>query len=174
MANNEEFNPELDKITEREVVYDFVNRLRIGRSIQSVDSYNNYTLFSPPEKLENILARLAMANNEDLAANIGKLYTMWRLCTKGSTTVGIGNVTIDIEDGQTSDYNSLREFFNAHIKYKIVFENTGDVAVGANISPSFTLVSSSKLNIALALQFEAALLNDTPIKIYLWYKPTTA
>ena len=38
LNNTPHFNPELDKITERELVYDIVSRLRIGNDMQNPDS----------------------------------------------------------------------------------------------------------------------------------------
>jgi hypothetical protein len=41
MANVQPFNYDLDKITERETVFDFVSRLSIGREFVNEDAINN-------------------------------------------------------------------------------------------------------------------------------------
>lgn len=52
-----EFNPNLDKITERETVYDFFDRLTVGRDT-SVDINNTAITLHSNDNIKNILAKL--------------------------------------------------------------------------------------------------------------------
>lgn len=75
MANSNEFNPELDKITEREMVYDIYSRIKIGKNV--VDPDSNLTLFSPPISIQDIDVKTIMLLPTSLAFNINKLHTTY-------------------------------------------------------------------------------------------------
>lgn len=57
MANTQGFNPNLDKITERELVPDIVHRLKISKPIPNPDN-NTEGFYDANTKLETIIGRL--------------------------------------------------------------------------------------------------------------------
>lgn len=76
MANIPAFNAELDKITEREVVYDFVSRLKIGKSFTDPDNESTI-IFDPPTKLKDIMRKAVMALPTTIALNLDEIHTTY-------------------------------------------------------------------------------------------------
>ena len=113
MANVEPFNYKIDKITEREVVYDFLSRLSIGKDFINKD-YNSSTndndkqIIFPAETLfkDEILLNIIRTMDVSDIINLDKIKTAYK-------SVGIGekSVTIEIPSGCTL--------------YRIIQEKTG-------------------------------------------------
>lgn len=55
--SNINFNPNLDKITEREVVYDFFDRLAIGKDT-NIDEYNDTKILNQNDNVKSLLTKL--------------------------------------------------------------------------------------------------------------------
>ena len=96
MANVERFNKEIDKITEREVVFDFVSRLTIGKDFINQD-YNNTEntndrqfIFNDNAKLkDDILANIIRTLDTSDIHNLSKIKTAYK-------TIGIGEKSVSI------------------------------------------------------------------------------
>lgn len=103
MANVDPFNYKLDKITEREVVYDFVSRLSIGKDFVNKD-YNGGTnaddkqiilpagMMLKDEVLMNMIRTMDMSD----ILHLDKIKTTYK-----SVAVGERSVTIEIPDDCT-------------------------------------------------------------------------
>ena len=103
MANVDPFNYRLDKITERETVYDFVSRLSIGKDFVNKD-YNSGTnsndkqiIFPAGTMLKDELL-MNMIRTMDVSdiIHLDKIKTTYK-----SVTVGERSVTIEIPSGYT-------------------------------------------------------------------------
>lgn len=72
-----EFNPNKDKITERELVYDILNRVSFGEDIKghelNLSGFNNDTIFTP-KKLTDVIAQMNLTIKHTLANKIDKIY----------------------------------------------------------------------------------------------------
>lgn len=74
MAN--EFNYEIDKITEREVVYDFFSRLSLGKDMTYDDLFqdpNLKVLFNAGDNVKEIISKLASVLPGSITNNIRKI-----------------------------------------------------------------------------------------------------
>lgn len=70
------FNPELDKVTERETVFDFVSRLPIGLNFTSIEAgKEDMVIFKPPRKLKDIIRKDVMALPKTIAYNLDNVLT---------------------------------------------------------------------------------------------------
>ena len=113
MANVDPFNYKLDKITEREVVYDFVSRLSIGKDFINKD-YNSSTnsndkqVIFPAETMlkDEILMNMIRTMDTSDILHLDKIKTAYK-----SIGVGEKTVTISIPSGCTL--------------YRIIQEKTG-------------------------------------------------
>ena len=85
MANTSGFNRPLDLITEREVVYDFVTRLMIGKDWTD-PQYSN-TIFDQNLHLKNILRQMAKSLPTSVYNNLQNLTTSYVEIESGDTTV---------------------------------------------------------------------------------------
>ena len=113
MANVDPFNYRLDKITERETVFDFVSRLSIGRDFVNKD-YNSGTnsndkqiilpagMMLKDEVLMNIIRTMDMSD----ILHLDKIKTAYK-----SVVIGDKSVSIEIPSGCTL--------------YRIIQEKTG-------------------------------------------------
>ena len=174
MADNT-FNPELDKITERETVYDFVNRVRIGKDIKnyndaSLHSYalNTDVLYSPPMKLEEIISRLTMMQKETIAANTHKIYTVAGTFSKSAIAGNIGGqVILDIPKNvtitSTTNLNNL-------IDYRIYLERAGVDITPLGVGLSVVRNTDTTVKASIAVQWDCGLKNEEIVKVYFWFK----
>ena len=82
------FNPQLDKITEREVVYDFISRLTYGKDV--VDPDNNQTILLPRQTLvKESIEKLIMQFPDRISKNIQNIHTNILVTDTGSVTYNI-------------------------------------------------------------------------------------
>lgn len=113
MANVNPFNYDLDKITERETVYDFVSRLSIGRDFINKD-YNSGTNDNDKQVIlpagmmlkDEVLMNMIRTMDTSDILHLDKIKTAYK-----SVGVGEKNVTIAIPDG--------------YALYRIMQEKTG-------------------------------------------------
>lgn len=96
MANVEPFNYELDKITERETVYDFVSRLSIGRDFINKDydigaNPNDKQVIFPAETMvkDEILMNMIRIMDVSDILHLDKIKTAYKEVAVGSKTVTI-------------------------------------------------------------------------------------
>lgn len=113
MANVDPFNYELDKVTEREVVYDFLSRLSIGKNFvnQDYDSATNsndkQNIFTAGAMLKDeILMNIIKTIDVSDIIHLDKIKTAYK-----SIAAGVTSVTIAIPSGCTL--------------YRIIQEKTG-------------------------------------------------
>lgn len=113
MAQKEPFNYRLDKITEREVVFDFVSRLSIGKDFVNQD-YNqaensiDKQIIIPADTLlkDGLLMQIIRTMNVSDIINLDRLKTSFK-----DVAIGDNSVRIPIPAGATL--------------YKIIQEKTG-------------------------------------------------
>lgn len=100
MATTNGFNHELDKITERETVYDFVSRLKFGKDVTNTIEHGTTqrTLFSAGTKLKEVISRLVMLLPTYVLkdTNVTKVVV-----SRLDIPVGSSSVTISKPDGKT-------------------------------------------------------------------------
>lgn len=112
MANVDPFNYKIDKITEREVVYDFVSRLSIGKDFinkdyQAINNDDKQILFPAESMLKDeVLMNMIKTMDTSDIHHLDKLKTTYK-----SVAVGAKSVTIAIPSGCTL--------------YRIIQEKTG-------------------------------------------------
>ena len=92
---NVPFNPRVDKITERETVFDFWERLTTGRVLQDPDS--SLQLFPADTYLTEIAGKLAMMNHQTLCENIENIHTTFINVASGSN----GSIRVSLPTGST-------------------------------------------------------------------------
>lgn len=174
------FNPEVDKITEREVVYDFANRLCIGRDIKAdtrsirntsgEDYYSDISLFHPPMEVQQILARLAMMNRESLALNIEDIWFV-------TMPMAAGEISKTISGKMGMTQAQAEHFYGdeTDFKFMAISERTGMDISGAITANRGAVGSGGGVGNAV-MRFtyigDSAFLNDDIIKIYFWYNGT--
>lgn len=85
---DEEYDSSLDKLTEREMVYDIYSRFRFGKAVEDPDKYriysieNNYNyeenrdLIPPTAFVKKINAKLITSMPHTISKNISKLHTI--------------------------------------------------------------------------------------------------
>ena len=83
MPNVDGFNQELDKITEREVVYDFVSRLTIGKDMMCQDTgKTSHVLFPAKTNFKRIVAKIASMLPTKVMLNMDNIQTKhWEVKT---------------------------------------------------------------------------------------------
>lgn len=98
MANNNGFNGDLDKITEREVVYDFVSRLKFGKNLTNINEHNksSVVIVRAGEKLKDLICRLIMFLPSYVIDNIVGLTI-----AKLEINIGSASVAISQPNGKT-------------------------------------------------------------------------
>lgn len=113
MANVNTFNYELDKITERETVYDFVSRLKTGRAFENKDldsgaNDNDVSVIFPAgvKLKDEILSNIIRTMDVSDIIHLSKIKTSYKSINTGDTSV-----TIKIPNGCTL--------------YRIIQEKTG-------------------------------------------------
>lgn len=113
MANVNPFNYELDKITERETVYDFVSRLSIGRDFINKDydsgaNSNDKQVIFPADSMlkDEILMNIIRTMDVSDIMHLDKIKTAYK-----SINAGKKSVTIKIPSGC--------------VLYRIIQEKTG-------------------------------------------------
>ena len=91
MANVNSFNYELDKITERETVYDFVSRLNTGKDFINQDynpsqnSNDKQIIFPAGSKLkDDVLMNIIRTLDTSHILNLDKLQTSYKKSNAGS------------------------------------------------------------------------------------------
>lgn len=91
MANTSGFNNELDKITEREVVYDFVSRLKFGKDLTNIIEHNTAqrVIVSAGEKLKDLICRIIMMMPSYVINNIIGLRVASLEISVGSVSAAI-------------------------------------------------------------------------------------
>ena len=91
MANTSGFNSDLDKITEREVVYDFVSRLKFGKDLTNTIEHNaaQRVIVSAGEKLKDLICRIIMMMPSYVINNIVGLRVASLEIPVGSTSAAI-------------------------------------------------------------------------------------
>lgn len=87
------FDEKVDKITEREVVFDFWERLKTGRVLMDQDS--SLHLFSNGTFLSEIASKLAMMNHQTLSENISNIHTTFINVESGAN----GSIRISLPAG---------------------------------------------------------------------------
>ena len=113
MANVEPFNYDLDKITEREVVFDFVSRLNIGKDFTNQD-YNSGANNNDKQNIlpagmmlkDGVLMNIIRTMDMSDILHLDKIKTAYK-----TVAIGERNVTINIPNGC--------------ILYRIIQEKTG-------------------------------------------------
>lgn len=90
-----DFNSNLDKITEQEVVYDFFSRLLIGHDLKDLDNSNN-VIFNSGYNVKNILAKTIMALPTSIALNLADIKTTYITIDPASTSTTI-SITLSTE-----------------------------------------------------------------------------
>lgn len=84
------FNPELDRITEREVVFDFVSRIKYGRDFKSTEEgFEDLVIFSPPRFLKDMLRKDVMSFPKTIAHNMDNILTSHRIIKVGEQTITV-------------------------------------------------------------------------------------
>lgn len=113
MANVETFNYKIDKITEREVVFDFVTRLSIGKDFinqdfnSSENSGDRKVIFPADTKLKDtVLANIIKALDTSDILHLNELKTTYK-----KIPIGTKSLSLQIPSGYRI--------------YKIVQESTG-------------------------------------------------
>lgn len=93
MANTNGFNGDLDKITEREVVYDFVSRLKFGKDLTNTIEYNTAqrVIVSAGEKLKDLICRIIMMMPSYVISNIVRVYVASLEIPVGATSAAINH-----------------------------------------------------------------------------------
>lgn len=91
MANTSGFNSDLDKITEREVVYDFVSRLKFGKDLTNTIEHNAAyrVIVVAGEKLKDLICRILMMMPSYVINNIVGLRVASLEIPVGSTSAAI-------------------------------------------------------------------------------------
>jgi hypothetical protein len=96
MAQVKPFNYEIDKITEREVVYDFVSRLSIGRDFINKDcntaaNSNDKQVILPAGMLLKDEVLMNMIRTMDMSdiLHLDKIKTAYKTITAGTKSVSI-------------------------------------------------------------------------------------
>ena len=85
-VSKDPFNKELDKITQAEVVYDFVERLSIGRDF----NVGNYTFPANVKLRDEVIRKLYNLLPQSLVASAGNLNDAIKYhITKGDTSINI-------------------------------------------------------------------------------------
>lgn len=114
MANVDPFNYKLDKITEREVVYDFVSRLNIGRDFINKDynpsaNPNDKSVIIPAGMMlkDDVLMNIIRTMDTSDIFHLDKIKTAYKAIETGEKSV-----IITIPDGCTL--------------YRIIQESTGE------------------------------------------------
>jgi hypothetical protein len=77
------FNPKVDKITERETVFDFFERSTTGRVLADPDS--SLQIFPNNTYLTEIASKLAMMNYQTISENLKNIHTAVIDVASGST-----------------------------------------------------------------------------------------
>lgn len=113
MPNVDPFNYRLDKITEREVVFDFVSRLSIGKDFINKDynsgaNTNDKQIIFPADMMlkDEVLMNMIRTMNVSDITHLDKIKTAYKTVEAGDKSV-----TIEIPTGYTL--------------YRIVQEKTG-------------------------------------------------
>ena len=95
LKSNEEYDASLDKLTEREMVYDIYSRLRFGKKLEDPDKYrthsiqssannyygNQYGYYNDPlvpatALVKKISAKLIMSMPQTISKNISRIHTV--------------------------------------------------------------------------------------------------
>ena len=84
----EVFNEKLDKITEREVVYDFISRLKYGKDVVDLDDESTI-LFPQNTKVKETIQRLIMQFPDRISKNLKNIHTGALVLNTGSVTYNI-------------------------------------------------------------------------------------
>ena len=98
MANTSGFNQDLDKITEREVVPDFVSRLTFGKDVTNDNELNvsQQILVPKKTKLKDVITRLIMLLPTFADKHLMEIYVV-----DHTIAVGAKEVTINKPSGKT-------------------------------------------------------------------------
>lgn len=152
---DEEYNSSLDKLTEREMVYDIYSRFRFGKAVEDPDKYriysieNNYDynyeenqdLIPPTAFVKKINAKLITSMPHTLSKNISKLHTVnipieGDLSTVKATVYGkvqvilayLEKAMVDVSSIIDTEYVSVG--YNNHYKeiYPIDITNNDDLS----------------------------------------------
>ena len=82
-----EFNSNIDKITEQEIVYDFFSRLSIGHDLKDLDSNN--TIFNSGYNVKNILSKIIMSLPTNIEYKLADIKTKYITIDPASTSTSI-------------------------------------------------------------------------------------
>ena len=140
MAENIPFNYNLDKITEREVVPDFVTRLTIGNDLINPDD-NDKVIIPAKAKLKDVVL-MNMIRTFDISdiEYLDSIKTTYKKVRIGSTAV-----IIDIPEGYTC--------------YRIIQEKTGQ-----DVTNCFNLLDDGTYK----AEFDVPATNDDIYKAYFY------
>lgn len=123
MSLSDGFNKDLDKITEAEVVYDFVERLRLGRNLRASHSKSSYDCMPAGSSLINVLQNILIS----LPATLTKKYSTIR------------SIKIDISQG---DMNISQGFIDDHATEYVIIAAYSD-KLRMDISTLFGTLSTA-------------------------------
>lgn len=140
------FNKDLDKITEREVVFDFVERLRLGKNFYIGFQSVAKKLYTAKTKLLDLFKPLYMALPSFMLDNLNNIEVTYININKGEN---VCHATIKV-DG----------------KYKIL--NVRDQTTQFDVTPCFNINNSEDgTSIIITAKFDAAYPYNNIFTVYL-------
>lgn len=108
------FNKDLDKITEREVVPDFVSRLSIGKDLTNPDDENKVIIPVGTKLKDGVLMNMIRTFNISDIEHLDSIKTTYTKVSAGETSISIPMPT-DNDDNIHTGY----------LLYRVVQERTG-------------------------------------------------
>ena len=108
------FNPNLDKITEREVVPDFVSRLSLGNDFTNPDDEDKVIFTAGAKLKDGVLSNMVRTFNTSDIEHLDSIKTTYGKLYAGNSSVSIP-VPNDNDDNNHTGY----------VLYRIVQESTG-------------------------------------------------
>lgn len=127
MANTPGFNQDLDKITEREVVTDFVSRLKFGKDITNDNEVNTsqQTIAPKGTKLKDVITRLMMVLPMFADKHLMDIYVADYEIPSGANTIEIikpSGKTLIAAICETTGQNIVSCFKLSGSSYKAEFD----------------------------------------------------
>lgn len=146
-VSKDPFNKELDKITQAEVVYDFVERLRIGKDF----NVGNYTFPANSKLRDEVIRKLYNLLPQSLVASAGNLNDAIKYhINKGATSI---NIEID-------DYHN-----NCWLS-KVMSDKTGMDIISIFKFEIKTAIAGGRHTYTLSTTFDTPYPYDDDITIY--------
>lgn len=150
-----DFNPNIDKITERELVPDIYERTTIGKPLESLDGITGAPktiFFAKSTPLSEIDSKLIMSLPESISLNISRIH----MCTIDINTFSIHyNVTFPIPED--SDGNNI-EIAAAYL------ENTL-----TNVKSLLQQIQVEDDYVVCPITFDTPFIQSDKLKIYYYF-----